>query len=58
MTSPGMYTIPEAATRLATTTRTIQRLIQRRKLPVVHVGGLRRIPREAVEAVVRGEASL
>lgn len=58
MTSPGMYTIAEVAARLATTTRTIERLIQRRKLPAVRVGGLRRIPREAVEAVVRGEASL
>ena len=58
MTSPGMYTIPEVAARLATTTRTIERLIQRRKLPAVRVGGLRRIPREVVEAVVRGEASL
>lgn len=58
MTSPGMYTIPETAVRLGTTRRTIERLIQRRKLPAVRVGRLRRIPREAVEAVVRGEASL
>lgn len=58
MTSPGMYTIAETAVRLGITRRTIERLIQRRKLTAVHVGGLRRIPREAVEAVVRGEASL
>jgi len=54
---PLMVTVREAAGALRVSIPTVYRLIHQGRLPLVKIGRASRIPREAVERLVRAPAS-
>lgn len=56
--SDGLLTVKEVADMLRVSDESIYRLCRKGSLKASRVGGLWRIPREAVDQVLRGELSL
>lgn len=54
--TPLTYTIAQACAALNVSRSTLYALIKARRLASITLGRARRIPREAVEALARGEA--
>ena len=54
-TEPEFYTVQEVADRMRVSRKTIYRLVERGALRAVRLGDVYRIPREALEALLRGE---
>ena len=52
---PEFYTVQEVADRMRVSRKTIYRLVERGELRAVRLGDVYRIPREALEALLRGE---
>ena len=54
-TEPEFYTVQEVADRLRVSRKTIYRMAERGEIKAIRLGDVYRIPRESVEALVRGE---
>ena len=52
---PCLYTVPEAATVLRLSVRTVRRLIAQKKIASVHIGRAVRVREEALRALIDGE---
>lgn len=56
-TEPEFYTVREVADRLRVSPKTIYRMAERGELRAIRLGDVYRIPRESLEALLRGERS-
>jgi excisionase family DNA binding protein len=52
---PEFYTVQEVAARLRLSRKTVYRLVERGEIRAIKIGDNYRIPREALEAIIRGE---
>jgi excisionase family DNA binding protein len=52
---PEFYTVQEVADRLRVSRKTIYRMVERGEIRAVRLGDVYRIPREGLDAFIRGE---